>query len=297
VVNLVHPSFLGWPCGDGVSQEMADRLAIIEDNLRQSYAGSGSSDPFETWCQINESHIGFRAGQGYHGTGTAIDVNYTTNPYIVTRTGSTLGGEAAANDQVDMRQRVIDACDRAVQFLYTSGDAADLSIRARDSIGVTYDRFQRVSDALIYYLTFAFTSAATRINRPPIHNVQDLPDGDPDFDRITSFELRTDKNTAISDVATRLSESDFIENHPDWPLNARQQFYQILRDYELVRTPMLFGNPQRPIVATRNPARGFLDLRKELVVAMVQVGNMRWGASDFGANFSGDMQHFDLGHR
>jgi hypothetical protein len=243
---------------------------------------------------LNEPHIGFRRGQGFHGTGTAVDINYTTNPYIVTRTGSTLGGEAAASGQFAMRQRAMDACDRAVQFLYTSDDSADLSIRAHDTIEVTYDRFKRVSDALVYYLTFVFADTATKINRAPISNVEELSDGAPEFDQIRRSELRVDKDTAISDLAIRLSGAD--QDHQNWSLDAEQQYYQIMRDYEFVRTPMLYGNPTQPIVATRNPARGFLDLREELVVAMVTVGGMRWGASDLGASQSGDIQHFDLGH-
>ncbi len=58
---------------------------------------------FDTWRGMNEPHIGFRADRGSHGTGTAIDINDTTNPYIVTRTGNTLGEEAAASGQIVMR--------------------------------------------------------------------------------------------------------------------------------------------------------------------------------------------------
>ena len=43
-----------------------------------------------------------------------------------------------------------------------------------------------------------------------------------------------------------------------------------------------------------NPVRGFLSLRREVVVTLCDVGRLRWGAGDFGAE-SGDMMHFDQG--
>jgi hypothetical protein len=72
-------------------------------------------------------------------------------------------------------------------------------------------------------------------------------------------------------------------------------YYTVLRDYERVRVPMVFGHPSARPGATRNPAAGFLDLRKEMVVAMCDVARLRWGACDFG-DTSGDIMHFDLGH-
>ncbi|MFW2231192.1 hypothetical protein [Rhizobium sp. CRRU65] len=43
----------------------------------------------------------------------------------------------------------------------------------------------------------------------------------------------------------------------------------------------------------RNPRNGFLNLEKDLVVALRDVGCLAWGASDFGPGQSGDMMHFD----
>jgi len=41
----------------------------------------------------------------------------------------------------------------------------------------------------------------------------------------------------------------------------------------------------------RSPMNGFLTLRKELVLALIDAG-LRWGALDFGST-SGDIMHFD----
>ncbi|MEA2880580.1 MAG: hypothetical protein QOF14_5776 [Hyphomicrobiales bacterium] len=43
----------------------------------------------------------------------------------------------------------------------------------------------------------------------------------------------------------------------------------------------------------RDPRDGFLDLAKDLVIALRDVGCLAWGASDFGPTASGDIMHFD----
>lgn len=283
-------TFLGAPCGDGVNPTMAERLRAVESDLRTAHdalASSGeTTDDFETWCGLHEAVIGWRSGAGFHASGSAVDLNYSTTPYIVTRTGATLGGEAASADQLGMRSRAAAVYDRAVWFL-EGNDAppADLSIRVHDTIEFTYERFRRVSDALTGYLSWAVSPEHVRVDRPPISGVQDLPDGDDGFLAIPPGELNGDAGSAIDSLAQVLEDE----------AAATSAYYQMLRDYELVRIPMLFGSPKHPVVATRNPAHGFLDLRAELVVSLVSVGGMRWGACDFGVAESGDVMHFDLG--
>ena len=80
--------------------------------------------------------------------------------------------------------------------------------------------------------------------------------------------------------------------------DAREQYLRMLRDCEQVRIPMEIGNPTATPLRTRNPARGFMDLRSEIVDALCEQG-LRWGACDFGVSGSGssengDMMHFDL---
>lgn len=68
-------------------------------------------------------------------------------------------------------------------------------------------------------------------------------------------------------------------------------------DYAALRVPLVVGAPARHPRTTRNPARGLLDLRRAVVVALCDVGGMRWGACDFGAASSGDVMHFDDARR
>ena len=69
----------------------------------------------------------------------------------------------------------------------------------------------------------------------------------------------------------------------------------MLRDYEIVRIPMVRGTPNTNPGSTRNPTRGLMYLTRDLVTAMCDVGDFRWGGSDFGAEESGDTMHFDAG--
>jgi hypothetical protein len=64
---------------------------------------------------------------------------------------------------------------------------------------------------------------------------------------------------------------------------------------EHARIPWVKGNPEARPPVTRNPTRGFLHMIEDVVVALCDVGRLRWGAVDFGPASSGDMHHFDLG--
>jgi hypothetical protein len=282
---------------------MAERLRLVEESLRTVWKDSGTDQDFGSWCGLNEPTIGWRSQQGYHGSGSAVDLNYSTCPYIVTRTGSTLGGEAgwkAVPGYLEMQQRVVDVYDRAMSLVYPAGTLADVSIRVHDTIEVTYDRFRAVSDALVMYFSWAFSAVPTKVDRAPIPGVQDLPDGDPGFDSVGDGELIRSADEAIGLLTDWMSGDEWLSGHPDWPTSPEEQYWQLRRDYELVRVPMLYGKPTQPIRSTRNPARGMLDLAREVVTTLVNVGNtdqihVRWGASDFGSAESGDIQHFDLG--
>ncbi|WP_328615194.1 hypothetical protein OHS18_47070 [Amycolatopsis sp. NBC_00355] len=285
--------FLGQPMrpGQGVNPVLAEVLTAVEADL----AGSDSS--------LTESIVGWRSRNGLHASGSAVDLNVTQIPYIVTRTGSTLGGEAAAEGQQAMRQRAVEVYDRAVAFFIGTGQRADVSIRVHDSIEVTYDRFRLVSDALVFYLSWAVSAVPVEVNRPPIPGVETLGDFDPAFDRIDpARELARPRDEAIAGIAALFADPDWAALHSGLP-TPEAQYFQMLRDYELVRIPMLYGNPANPVTKTRNPAHGFLQLSRELVCSMINTGNrvlgkrgkMRWGASDFEAHQSGDVMHFDLG--
>jgi hypothetical protein len=84
--------FLGRPTR--VVPKLRDVLARVEAHLASEHQTTAPDVPFALWHNVH-SVGGFRAGAGNHGRGLAIDVDVTPNPYIATRTGKALGGEAA----------------------------------------------------------------------------------------------------------------------------------------------------------------------------------------------------------
>jgi len=180
-------------------------------------------------------------------------------------------------------------------------EKADVSNRAnmqgpdRETTAQVFARFKAVSNALSRYFSLAFHNPdSSRIDRPPPANLDKITD-DELYKRIPATE-RKEIDGAVLDIRAFIANDVFAATHPDGPFVGQERdiFYRMLRDYEMVRIPMVYGAPSATPGSTRNPLQGFLNLREELVVAMTDVGGLRWGASDFGAE-SGDIQHFDLG--
>lgn len=72
---------------------------------------------------------------------------------------------------------------------------------------------------------------------------------------------------------------------------------QVAADYQALRVPLVVGAPSMHPRVTRNPARGLLDVPRAVVVALCDVGGLRWGGVDFGTAQSGDLMHFDTAAR
>jgi hypothetical protein len=308
-------SFMGLGVGGGLNPTMKGRLDDVATELRARFTavqGQAPADDAELrqWAGLDTIQ-GWRqqnSNGSFHCSGSAVDVNYRNQPYIVTRTGTTLGGEAAGASLTAERQATVEVYDRAVLFVY--GDAqADVSARrqatdttARETTSEVYQRFHRVSDALRIYLGLAFLTAPDRVNRQPIANIATATEaqllaGIPTTERL-------DETAGIEAVRQYILNHEFRHDAPDdtyhWSWEdsflAREYYFQMLRDYEFVRVPMVVGNPAARPAVTRNPARGFLHMTEEFVVAMADTGRLRWGIADLGAAESGDTHHFDLGN-
>jgi hypothetical protein len=246
-VTLIATRFLGVGIGGGVAPSMRDALGRVEDSLRDEYARVQLAAPDGvTWGPWHGVHAigGYRERGGHHSEGIAIDIDYARNGYPPTRTGSTLGGEAAGAKLPGVRAAFMAACDRACLSAY--GRPADLSARGKgESTGAVWDRWKRVSDAVVAYLSPWY----------------------------------------VSD-----------EGQPG-PLIGRVVPPQVAEDYAALRTPLVIGAPSLAPKIARNPARGLMSLRRPVVVALCDVGGLRWGACDFGRLESGDIMHFDLARR
>ena len=244
---MIATRFLGVGIGGGVAPALRDALGRVEDALRDEYArGQLAAPDGVTWGPWHGVSAigGYRERGGHHSEGIAIDLDYARNGYAPTRTGSTLGGEAAGAKLPGVRAAFMAACDRACLAAY--GRPADLSARGKgESTGAVWDRWKRVSDAIVAYLAPWYVSDA----------------GQPGL------------------LVERVAPP------------------QVVLDYVALRTPLVIGAPSLAPRVARNPARGLMSLRRPVVVALCDVGGMRWGACDFGRLESGDIMHFDLARR
>lgn len=307
---LVSHTFLGKPCGKGINPVLQQRLIAVEQELESMFDQLPDDeridpitgepvDSYISWCGLSEPIIGWRSKASYHSSGSACDFNYTTNPYIATRSPqgekTVYGGEAAGASLQTVRQQATEVYDRAMQFIYTPDYQADVSARQpEETTSDVYDRFSAASEALRGYLRFALATDSVRVNRKAISSVEQASADD--LLQLIPEPERLSQEFALSLLRDYMESSDFQDTHPDWPYTPEEQFDRILRDYELVRIPMVFGTPSARPDATRNPAAyGFLNLRKELVISLCDTGQLRWGACDLGVRESGDIQHFDLG--
>lgn len=305
-------SFLGQPCGsgftEGVNPELQWRLQAAEDAIRAAFDALGREqriDPstgragasFSQWVAVAGPHVCWRPHAGHHSAGAAIDINPATNPYIVTRNAGVPGGEAGGEGLVEMRRRFLAVCDRACRFIGGPLAEADLSARRpNESTQSVWTRFKAVSDALVVYLSLAVDGRPSSVSRAAIDNADEVSD-----DELLAAVPQTERlplDDALPRLEALLGSPEFRANHPDWPDGPREQYLRIVRDYEHARIPMVVGAPSATPPVTRNPARGFLNLRCEIVTALCDQG-LRWGACDFtvrpdGSSRNGAMMHFDL---
>jgi hypothetical protein len=281
----------GGPCGP----EMMRRLRQVEAVLRQQ---SPRDQDFRSWCGIL-SVDGHQGRPSAIPIGKAVDLNANTNPYIVTRSfdgGVTkFGGERDGIPLTDAKRALIATIyDRAMAFA-APGNVADVGIRhPGETTGDVHVRFHRVSSSLSTYLSFAILPHGPfRLERPVIPNVETA-----DYDMLLKtipadgpLAERWDVETALQQIKEFLAQFPMLPPLPVSDLITGWHA-QLLRDYELMRLPLVFGKPTPTPKATRNPVYGFMDLPNAVVQAMCDSGGLKWGACDLEIAGSGDMMHF-----
>jgi hypothetical protein len=301
-----------------VNPVMAQRLTDAENAIRAAYEALGPNDAsrvhygggqktLREWAGILSGR-GWRPGSSTskHASGSAVDLNYALQPYIVTRTTingrTTLGGEAEGAGLVTERQNAADVYDRAVRFTSNAPNAMSLTapmhVRASgESTSAAYRRLRGVDQAMNRYFRYAMLEEPTQVRRPPIATIETATESE--LLAAIPVTERRDETRAIGDLealmGTRFSP-DWARTHGGWGLTPRQTYFRILRDYEHARIPWVIGKPVARPAVTRNPTRGFLHMIEPVVVALADTGRLRWGAIDFGPASSGDVHHFDLGN-
>ncbi len=213
---------------------------------------------------IHEAYSVRRQDHSYHSVGLAIDINYSTNPYI--------GGDVEASRQVN--QQALAVIWRAT-WLTGQGAAvspSDSDARAaRDSTAALYDHFAAADRALELYLTADLAQVAGWIAAGTLARVPAPPP------RLPAAML------AQSRLATAAAAQ--------WLAQARE-------DRRLIRgggpSNWMRGNYATGSMRSMSGDAGFMDLDRRLVIALRDVGGLSWGASDFGnGGANGDFMHFD----
>jgi len=181
--SLVSIRFLG--CRTRVAPRFAAKLNRVEVALHAEWQrtmlalpGGAHTPTFAAWHGIRTVG-GYRARAGWHGRGRAIDLNYYRNGYAACRTvlasGRVVyGGEASPLPMRPAREAFADACDRACMAF--DGAPADLSARKKgETGGAVWDRFDRVSRAVIAYLAPYYPA----VDDLDAGDADHLPDVDP----------------------------------------------------------------------------------------------------------------------
>ena len=242
-------TFLGLSVDGGVNPTMIRRLTAVANKLAVRFAAVHGRVPAD--AQELRAWAGVYAIRGWrnrssspdskHCSGSAVDVNYENQPYIVTRTfsGSTpvYGGELLGSNLTAQRQAAVEVFDRAVEFVFGAGPSTDVSARReatgsagrpsirrpavpadvssrREATGsapgettnAVYQRFRRVSDALGIYLSLAFHSTSSIVSRRPIANIEDATEAQL-LAAIPTSE-RKEQSVAVEDIR------QYILGHP-----------------------------------------------------------------------------------
>ena len=304
--------------GAGVCAEMRDLLFKAQRDIFKAYSaevtGLGqtpSESGFKTWCGVTDL-VGWQFRGGQHRRGSAIDLDANLNPYIATKTNASFGGEAydangmsgsdarlaAAPDGI--RPRAVVAYQNAVDLRFGKGTTFSIaSFRGEapaETIGDAYDRFFQLHITLVAYFDLAYQN--------PDPKKTNLLASDPGAERPFGKDA-SESGSFLERVETHRVKK-FLTNLPSKPAELQQLFDQIKDDYARLRLVMVtgdltdvgvgkgFAGTRMKLTASRDPARGFLRIRKQIAV-ILRDHLARWGAIDFGVFASGDIMHFDRG--
>ncbi len=314
--------------GAGVCAEMADALRAAQRDIFKAYAAEVASrkppeEPneasFTNWCGVGDL-LGWQFRGGQHARGSAIDIDAGRNPYIATRTGVTFGGEKypgglghehpklISEDELEgipepralkgVRPLAVDAYHHAWSLRYLPTQPLDISCfrggNAGETLAQAYDRFAALHGALVAYFDLAYLRFGS-VNMPAESSGMLREYGEGTSPSPSSYLGRVAAYSGI-----------YFPNMPTSSSQLAALHEQIQADYRAVRLVMVtgslvdtkgsgFNGSGLVLNASRDPCRGFLSIRKEIVVCL-RNHLARWGAMDFGAQASGDIMHFDRGH-
>ncbi len=217
---------------------------------------------------------GFRAAEGWHGWGLAIDINYASSPYIMHERG-----------EGKLDSELAPVYERIAQFQCSRPSVIPKDITQGSPgaarTGDLYDKLREESDAMVDYFT-------AMQDLDVLKSVIAGKPSNTDWTPITGSS-----NTPGAEEMQALMMSDYVTlSGRSGPAIAGKTYPSaktVKRDDGKAADRPFAGDP-----TARGPEFGFLSIRREIVVALSAQG-LRWGAIDFGGE-SGDVMHFDDGN-
>jgi len=288
---------------------LGEKLTIAKALLEQQ--------GFTQSSQLDVQRItGFRPGQvSLHGQGMAIDIDAATNPYIIHEHNESRLDEELAVVYERIAQFMLGRAS-IIPRLGTGGHSKEPRSTYVERF---YNTLAQESAAMQRYFTLMQDGPRLQayMRTPPGSQRVSLPSTFLSLlsrENSSSSQIRDHaKSTVLSNV---LIDQIRLQMMSDWMTLTGQAGPPILALTPAVAgiaekngqlsyphlVPLESDNPakreiDRPFDAKdtsypgRSPMNGFLALRKELVLALIDAG-LRWGALDFGST-SGDIMHFD----
>ena len=264
--TLVNGTVFGQPV-TGLHPTFLRKLELAQADAQQRIGGTGAIN----WgiSSIGGHSLRPPRNSGWHPWGLAIDMNYASSPFIMHE-----GGEAALDAQIGpvyhrIARFVLGRTESVIPRAITQGT------QSAQRTATFYPQLAAESNSMMAY--FRFLTAPGELD-----------------DRLRQRPLDADAARAFFGDGTAPTASNVLA--------------RIMRDYVLLagrpgpavpnhaypQVPPVSGD--RPFAganAARDPLRGFLSIRSEIVLALSAQG-LRWGAIDFGPQ-SGDVMHFDDG--
>jgi len=286
------------PGVNGVNRGLLKRLLRAQEDLYRQYreqVGAPVDDAddqkkFKTFCQTKEVIRGQGPrDSGNHRDGSACDIEYLASPWLpIFAPGGGLTGEEHNKSGQWSKDNVWNPC---IQVCHRSGLFClghTVEPRASADVSYSYDSFKETHDALVKYLSYRYPNGAAG-------NLTEATEAD------FIARVKAEKDTALKgsklslfDSATsQFAEKDTSAASDD---DLKAAFAQIESDRKTMRYGMVIGSLSvagdkidETKTNYREPCRGFLMLKKDVVIALKKTG-LRWGGQDFR-----DMMHFDMG--
>jgi hypothetical protein len=290
-------SFMTIPITGGICRAMMPALAVAETALRR--IGTAATLGIRSLSGFQGD--GFH---GYHSWGLAVDINYTTNPYIMNE-----NGEGVLDRQLGpvfnriCRLMIVNDPNHpeSVSIVPRLGE-----LRRTRQLAQAYAAIRAESDAMQRYFALMLDGAALQryLNTPAgyqgylaafgpggasaagrsvVPNQSTPPDA-----LAVQHQMQGDWTVLTSrDIPqTQLPPSNATACYPDLMFQSAPRIPKGDRPFD--------GPGGQSLLQGRSPLTGYLDLSEELVRALVGA-HLRWGATDFGPE-SGDIMHFDCGN-